>query len=489
MKAHPALRMGLIFLAIAIGCLFLADMEVTTLDPWGEMGRILVGVFTPNLLEPGLLFIALGKTIAFALVGVTLASLGGFALALVYHFFWVKAFSAAIRAVHELFWALLFLQFIGLTPLTGLLAIAVPFSGVFAKVYSEILEEANTAPLATLPPGTGRVSAFFYVRLPDVWPHIVSYTAYRLECALRSSAILGFVGLPTLGYYLETYFREGHYSEVSALLLLFFLLIASLRLWVRPFALPWLFFGSLYWLWELPETSWGVISRFFTQDIVPAPLKNGGGMDALGEWGWNLLANQALPGIISTLVLTQIALVSTAFLTLLLFPIVSRQFFGRMGRTGGHIMLVVMRSTPEYILTFVFLTMWGPSMLPAIVALAIHNAAIIAHLTGRYADQVPLRPDSPKGINRYFYEVLPRIYGQFLAFLFYRWEVILRETSILGILGIYTLGFYVDSGIQDLRLDRALLLIIITALLNIGVDALSRKIRTRLRLSTTARIE
>ena len=40
----------------------------------------------------------------------------------------------------------------------------------------------------------------------------------------------------------------------------------------------------------------------------------------------------------------------------------------------------------------------------------------------------------------------------------------MRETSILGILGIATLGFYVDSAIQEIRLDRAALLILITAL-------------------------
>ena len=72
-----------------------------------------------------------------------------------------------------------------------------------------------------------------------------------------------------------------------------------------------------------------------------------------------------------------------------------------------------------------------------------------------------------------------------LAFLFYRWEVIMRETAILGILGIYTLGFYVDSAIADIRIDRAVLLIAITALLNIAVDVASRTIRGRLRLATT----
>jgi phosphonate transport system permease protein len=77
----------------------------------------------------------------------------------------------------------------------------------------------------------------------------------------------------------------------------------------------------------------------------------------------------------------------------------------------------------------------------------------------------------------------PRLYGQFLAFLFYRWEVIMRETAILGILGIATLGFFVDSALADIRLDRVILLIVITAILNIGVDSLSRLIRSRLRLS------
>ena len=124
-------------------------------------------------------------------------------------------------------------------------------------------------------------------------------------------------------------------------------------------------------------------------------------------------------------------------------------------------------------------------MLPAIVALSLHNAAIIGHLIGRFTETIHLRLDAVRGANRYFYEVLPRIYRPFLALLFYRWEVILRETAILGILGIATLGFYVDSAFADLRFDRALFLILITAILNICVDTFSRALRSRLRLTTT----
>jgi phosphonate transport system permease protein len=47
--------------------------------------------------------------------------------------------------------------------------------------------------------------------------------------------------------------------------------------------------------------------------------------------------------------------------------------------------------------------------------------------------------------DRYLFEVLPRVYGQFPAFRFYRWEVMMRESAILGIPGIHTLSFYIDS--------------------------------------------
>ena len=101
-----------------------------------------------------------------------------------------------------------------------------------------------------------------------------------------------------------------------------------------------------------------------------------------------------MPGVVATVLLTQIALVGTAFLALAFFPLISEKFFGRISRTLGHVFLVVLRSTPEFILVYIFLQLWGPSMLPAVVALAIHNGAIIGHLLGRYSDEIRLRPDS-----------------------------------------------------------------------------------------------
>lgn len=487
-RYSPAVVISFWFVAVAVACLLFADLSITTLDPWTELGRMAWGVLTPDFFAVEAIGTAILQTIAFALVGVALAAVAGFILAQFFHIGPVRWACAVARAIHEIFWALIFLQMLGLSPLTGVLAIAIPYAGICAKVYAETLDEAPPAALKVLPAGVSTLSTFFFVRLPDAWVHIKNYTFYRFECGLRSSAVLGFVGLPTLGYYLETAFSEGNYSEAAALLIIFYVIIATLRIWVRPKLLGVYLLVAPFLLGGSSDIRLDNIRRFLTEDIVPAPLRNADLSNPdtwaqFADWVGMLLTDQALPGLIATVVLTQIALVATAFLALAFFPLISEKFFGRFGRAVGHVFLVVMRSTPEIILVYIFLQLWGPSMLPAIVALALHNGAIIGHLLGRYSDEIGLRPDSSTGVNRYAFEIVPRMYGQFLAYLFYRWEIIMRETAILGILGIATLGFYIDSAIADIRLDRAMLLIVITAALNLGIDSLSRLIRARLKLS------
>ena len=487
-RSSSMTRTSFLFVWIAVVCSLFADISITTLDPWGEFSRMAKGVLAPDFLAVADIGFVIVQTVAFALCGVALGAVGGFFLAQVFHIGPVRWTCAFVRAIHELFWALIFLQMLGLTPLTGVLAIAIPYAGICAKVYAETLEEAEAPAVQVLPSGSGNISTFFYAQLPDVWIHIKNYTSYRFECGLRSSAVLGFVGLPTLGFYLETAFSEGNYSEAAALLIIFYVLIMTLRQWVRPKLLGIYIVVAPFLLGAGATIDMSNVARFFTHDIIPSPIRNG---DLTGAAAWQnmvnwlqeLLLNQAIPGAIATVLLTQIALVLTGAVALVLFPLISEKFLGRIGRTLGHGFLVVLRSTPEIILAYVFLQLWGPSMLPAIIALALHNGAIIGHLMGRYSDNVRLRPDSPRGLNRYSYEIVPRIYGQFLAFLFYRWEIIMRETAILGILGIMTLGFFIDSALADIRLDRALFLISMTAFLNIGIDILSRRIRLRLRLS------
>ena len=233
-RTSPVVKVSMGFVAVAMVCLVFADISITTLDPWSEMKRMAWGAVTPDFSVVAGIGMVIVRTIAFALLGVALGALGGFMLSQVFHLGPVRWACASVRAIHELFWALIFLQMLGLSPLTGVLGIAIPYAGICAKVYAELLEEADLPALRVLPRGTGMVSALFFARLPEVWVHLKTYTSYRFECGLRSATVLGFVGLPTLGLHLETAFAQVNYSAAAGLLIIFYLLISTLRFWMRP---------------------------------------------------------------------------------------------------------------------------------------------------------------------------------------------------------------------------------------------------------------
>jgi len=474
-------KVSVLFIFIGLLSFFLADLEISTVDTTQLTKDFFYAILHLQFNDYSLLFEAFLNTISIAIIAIFVSAIIGFFLALFFGNVLVRISLAITRAIHELFWALIFLQIFGLNTLTALLAIIIPYSAILGKVYAEILEEHDTFPKVLR--GKDAFSYFLFTKIPDAFPHLLSYTLYRFECALRSTAILGFVGITTLGYYLSSSFMQGIYSEVWMILILFYIVVATIKYWFNKYTFPFLLIGSFFYLDDFSGFNLDNLIRFVTNDIVPHPIRNDLGLDASISWFSNIFSNEIIPGTINTIVLTQLSLLLTAFLALLLFPLVSNKFANKPTIFTSHIFLVILRSTPEYILAYIFLQLFGPSMLPAALALMLHNGSIIGHLIGNEANLIVLGPDkTQKSINLYFFEIMPRVYNQFLAFLFYRWEIIMRESAILGILGIATLGFFIDSAIADFRLDKMFLLLVVTALLNILVDLISRRVRTYLRV-------
>jgi phosphonate transport system permease protein len=142
-----------------------------------------------------------------------------------------------LRSVPELIWALVFVRVVGLGPTAGVLAIALTYGGMLGKVYAEILESGEGhATQSLLRNGSSRLQAFFYGLVPQNAAELTSYTVYRWECAIRSSAVLGFVGAGGLGQQMDASMKMFNGSEVSTMLLMFMLLVwaaDSVSGWLR----------------------------------------------------------------------------------------------------------------------------------------------------------------------------------------------------------------------------------------------------------------
>ena len=148
----------------------------------------------------------------------------------------IRGVLIVLRSVPELVWALVFVRIVGLGPTSGVLAIALTYGGMLGKVYADILESGDAhASQTLLRNGSGRLQAFFYALLPQSAAELTSYTVYRWECAIRSSAVLGFVGAGGLGQQMDSSMKMFNGSEVGTMLLVFMLLV-----WVADKVSAWL---------------------------------------------------------------------------------------------------------------------------------------------------------------------------------------------------------------------------------------------------------
>lgn len=197
---------------------------------------------------------AAGMTVAFAATAMSLAVPAGLLLGMLASSAWwsrgrggsrlarrsleravwagTRALIGLMRSIHELLWAVLLLAAFGLGTFPAILALAIPYTGTLAKVFSEMIDEAPREAAESLRGlGAPAMSALAFGLLPRAFPDIGAYTFYRFECALRSSAILGFFGFPTLGYFIAASFENLHYGEVWTYLYTLFILVALADWW------------------------------------------------------------------------------------------------------------------------------------------------------------------------------------------------------------------------------------------------------------------
>ena len=246
---------GRLFALLATGVVAWPLLVLAEFRPWTLLSpeslrptlHFLADFFPPKL-EPGFLLMVAHetwRTVAMATAGIVLALGWAIPLALIAaRPLSISALSgrmarlpAAIRltvrwllmllrSVPELIWALIFVRVVGLGPTSGVLAIALTYAGMLGKVYAEILESGDAQPTQTLlRNGSGRLQAFFYALLPQSATELTSYTVYRWECAIRSSAVLGFVGAGGLGQQMDASMKMFNGSEVATMLLVFMALV------------------------------------------------------------------------------------------------------------------------------------------------------------------------------------------------------------------------------------------------------------------------
>jgi len=242
---------GLLSLVLAVAAIWsLASVDWTgpLLHTGGgsALWDFLLALFSPEV-SPDFLALALTaawQTLAFAVAGITLAVLLGFPLGVIASGATVSASGggswpvpvrlllAGMRSIHELVWAVLFVAAFGLSSLTAILAIALPYAGILGRIYADLFNDVPEEPLRALrASGASPLKVFLYGRLPMALPDVVGYTFYRFECAIRAAAIMSFIGIRGLGFEIQLSLQDLLFGQVWTLMLLLVALVLLVDRW------------------------------------------------------------------------------------------------------------------------------------------------------------------------------------------------------------------------------------------------------------------
>ncbi|MEB3280706.1 MAG: ABC transporter permease subunit [Lyngbya sp.] len=454
----------------------------------------------------------------------------------------MRSLLAIPRSIHEAIWGLFFVNIFGLDPLVAIFAIAIPFGTITAKVFSEILDETPRQALtALLSSGVSPLNAFLYTLFPQAFLNLLSYTFYRFECSIRSATLLGIIGAGGLGYQILLSLQSLRYHQVWTLLIALVILTGLTDLWsstlrhrlgapsrldlnllqlksdkisnettenlkIKTSHFPSFVSLSGYFTLILILFSFWEINADFsklysprTRELFISILQEAFPPDFSQLQQLFTLSQQTLALSILAIIIAGLGGILLSFPASNNFLLPGGIFYVNQNQNANffnfgtliwglsRLILLFFRSVPEPIWALIFLFILFPGILPGAIALGLHNLGILGRLMAEVTENLdprPLRSLSGLGASRpqvFLYGVLPLTLPRFIAYILYRWEVCIRATVIVGLVGAGGLGRLLTEQLSSFDYNSVFATLIVFISLTILVDFISHFMRRTLR--------
>ncbi|MDA0263900.1 MAG: ABC transporter permease subunit [Chloroflexi bacterium] len=152
-----------------------------------------------------------------------------------------------------------------------------------------------------------------------------------------------------------------------------------------------------------------------------------------------------------------------------------------------RLVFAVTRAVPELVWAMVIVFFLSPGVLPGAIALGLHNYGIVGKLSAEVVENMDpgparaLRSSGAGNVQMLAYGIIPQVMPQFLTYLFYRWEVVIRTTVVVGFVSAGGLGREFRLSLSYFQYTDVALIIAWYLVLVVAVDLLSAWLRRLVR--------
>jgi phosphonate transport system permease protein len=152
----------------------------------------------------------------------------------------------------------------------------------------------------------------------------------------------------------------------------------------------------------------------------------------------------------------------------------------------GRGILVLSRSINTVIWGLVFVAIFGPGPVAGICAVAARSVGFIAKLVAEAIEEVDagqieaVESTGASTLQVYGVAILPQILPVLIGTSIYRWDINVRESSVLGFVGAGGIGLLLYASINQFAWSQAIVILIAILGIVIISEALSAYVRSRI---------
>ena len=200
------------------------------------------------------------------------------------------------------------------------------------------------------------------------------------------------------------------------------------------------------------------------------------------EWAF---ASSLLHPLAQTINIATIGTVAAVVLSLpLAFVAALNTTPGRVAYGLARLVIVVSRSVDTLIWALVFIIVVGPGSLAGALAVTMRSIGFLAKLFAEGIEEIDrgqVEAVTATGAGRLatlLYGIVPQVRPVFLGVSIYRWDINIRESTVLGLVGAGGIGFTLNEAILGLEWARVGLIIVVVlgvVLVSEAVSAIARR--------------
>ncbi len=198
-------------------------------------------------------------------------------------------------------------------------------------------------------------------------------------------------------------------------------------------------------------------------------------------YGWDAV----LPAIVESIQIAWMGTLIAAVLSLPLALLGARTLFPRVARFVKLISATA-RAFPEILLAIYFVPIVGLGPFAGALAIGISSVGMLTKLGSEVVESIdfgPVEAVEASGGSRWLalrYAVMPQVLPELAAHWLFRFELNIRASAVLGVVGAGGVGGVLLNTLRYGHLDKAAAVLILTIIVVLIIDMISGEIRHRI---------